>query len=559
MTQATADRLLDWITLQAITGPIVDKELRVASRRIRYYLLRMVFVGIIGLLILLSWTSAYRFSGSTALQASRMSVISITVTTTVIGFLFFAVPFLAAVMMSNSISDEIRRGTLATLMTTPITMPQLVVGKLLSRLAHLLLLTAVALPPLSILRLFGGVPWEAVMPGIVLTMTTAILAGSVSLWFSVTARQAHQALSMTIGIFILAYLGGILLSIWGSALVSNGILPKWTLGLGPIFRILNPYPIFLSMMAGSRMATTAGLSWALHCPISLGMSALILAWACVRLRKAMIRQAFDPNRVGVIGKALGAGRIRPIRAVGNPPITWKDLHSTLREKGWRERFTIPLALAMLGVAYFLAWEYDELNEVVFHAIFAAILALLGLLWTTTLAGTTLAREKESRTLPILLMIPRSDTDILWQKILAIFRKTASIWMILAIHVIVFSVVGPLHPMSFPVLVLIVAPTLVFILGLGLFFSAHCRSTTAATTWSFVVPLLMWFFNPFLALCNPIFAIGLALVGLQHGERSPVGWFGTVWVVVLIGYFCIGAVFVDAAERLMRSRMFESRG
>ena len=174
---------LDWM------GPIFDKELRVASRRVRYYLLRMVFVGIIGLLVIFSWLASYRGGGSTALQASRMSVISITVTTTVTGFLFFAVPFLAAVMMSNSISDEVRRGTLAVLMTTPITSVQLVVGKLLSRLLQLLLLTAIALPLLSILRLLGGVPWEAVLPGIVLTMTTAILAGSVSLWFSVTADR----------------------------------------------------------------------------------------------------------------------------------------------------------------------------------------------------------------------------------------------------------------------------------------------------------------------------------------------------------------------------------
>lgn len=559
MTQARADMLLDWITLQAITGPIVDKELRVASRRIRYYLLRMVFVGIIGLSVLVSWAAVFRMGGPTAFQASRMSVISIAVTSTVIGFLFFAVPFLAAVMMSNSISDEIRRGTLATLMTTPITMPQLVVGKLLSRLLHLLLLTAIALPPLSILRLLGGVPWEAVLPGIVLTMTTAILAGSVSLWFSVTARQAHRALSMTIAVFVIAYLVGILLLIWGSTLVSNGILPKWCAGLGPILCLLDPYTAYYSAMAGSRMPTFAGPSWVMHCPISLAMSAGILAWACVRLRKVMIRQAFDPNRVGVVGKALGAGRNRPIRPVGTPPITWKDLHSTLRERGWMERFTAPLAVAMLGLTYFLAWKYEGLSEIGFQAVFTGILILLGLLWTTTLAGMTIAREKESRSLPILLMVPLSDTEILWQKVRAILRKTMPIWLILVVHVTVFSFAGPLHPLSLPVLVLITAPTLIFTFGLGLFFSSRCRSTTAATTWSFAVPMLMWFFNPFLVICNPIVVICLALVGLQQETRRTIGWFGLVWAVVLIGYGCIGAILTAAAERQMRSRMFESRG
>ena len=118
---------------------------------------------------------------------------------------------------------------------------------------------------------------------------------------------------MTIGVFVIAYLGGILLLMWGPMLVSNGILPKWTAGLGPILSLLDPYTAYFSAMAGSRMPTSAGPSWVLHCPISLAMSAAILGSACIRLRKVMIRQAFDPNRVGIVGKALGAGRPGPIR------------------------------------------------------------------------------------------------------------------------------------------------------------------------------------------------------------------------------------------------------
>jgi ABC-type transport system involved in multi-copper enzyme maturation permease subunit len=543
-----------------LLGPIVDKELRVASRRVRYYLLRMVFVGIIGLLVIFSWLASYRGVGSMALQSSRMSVISITVTSTVIGFLFFAVPFLAAVMMSNSISDEVRRGTLAVLMTTPITSVQLVIGKLLSRLLHLLLLTAIALPLLSILRLLGGVPWEAVLPGIVLTMTTAILAGSVSLWFSVTARQAHQALSMTIGVFFLVYLASVLLVQLGPTLISNGFLPKWCAGLGQILALFDPYSAFFSAMINSRMPVAGGPSWVMHCPISLAMSAAILGSACIRLRKVMIRQAFDPNRVGVVGKALGAGRPGPIRQVGEPPITWKDLHSTLRERGWLERFTAPLAIVMLLLTYFLAWKYDGLDYVGFHVAFVAILILLGLLRTTTLAGMTIAREKESRSLPILLMVPLSDTQILWQKVRAILHKTAPIWLILAGHVIIFSATGPLSPWSLPVLAVILLPTLIFMFGLGLFFSARCRSTTAATSWSFAVPMLMWFFNPFMVICNPIVLACVALAAMsQEKDSFPQAYIWGLAIIVLVAYIGIGFVLMIAGNRMMRSRMFESRG
>ena len=159
----------------------------------------------------------------------------------------------------------------------------------------------------------------------------------------------------------------------------------------------------------------------------------------------------------------------------------------------------------------------------------------------SLAGMTIAREKESRTLPILLMVPLSDTEILWQKIRAILHKTGPIWIVLAGHVIVFSAAGPLSSAvaSGPGL-LILLPTLIFLFGLGLFFSSKCRSTTAATSWSFAVPLLMWFFNPFMVVCNPIVAACMVSGGPERtkiGQASVAYWMG-------VGRSCWSAISVS---------------
>ncbi len=274
----------------------------------------------------------------------------------------------------------------------------------------------------------------------------------------------------------------------------------------------------------------------------------------------MIRQAFDPNRVGVVSKALGAGRPGPIREVGSPPITWKDLHSTLREKGLLERFTVPLSLLLLGVAYFLAWWYEGLGELGFHVGFVAVVILIGLLRTAVLSGMTIAREKESRTLPILLMVPLSDTQILWQKIRAILRKTAAIWIVLAGHVAVFSLAGVLSPLLLPVMCLFIVPALFFLFGLGLFFSSLCRSTTAATIWSCVIPVFLWFFNPFLAFGNPIVLSCAAMVTLESRDDSwPRSFYLAGVSIVPIAYIGIGLILMVIGGYLMRNRMFESRG
>jgi hypothetical protein len=69
-------------------------------------------------------------------------------------------------------------------------------------------------------------------------------------------------------------------------------------------------------------------------------------------------------------------------------------------------------------------------------------------------------------------------------------------------VIVFSAAGLLSPLSLPVLCMLIGPPLIFLMGLGLFFSSLCRSTTAATVWSCAIPMFIWFFNPFMVICNP---------------------------------------------------------
>jgi len=104
----------------------------------------------------MSWMATIRPGGSRIVMASRMSDVSRYVTMALVIFEFLAIPLLAAVMLGSAISEEIRKGTLATLLTTPITHWQLVAGKLLSRLLQLALLMAMSLPLLAILRVFGA-------------------------------------------------------------------------------------------------------------------------------------------------------------------------------------------------------------------------------------------------------------------------------------------------------------------------------------------------------------------------------------------------------------------
>jgi ABC-type transport system involved in multi-copper enzyme maturation permease subunit len=166
-----------------LIGPIFDKELRVSSRRRRNYLLRVAYIALLSVFILSAWYSAFglRSSGSAAYQVSRLSRMGRIVITTVVWFQFIAAQLIAAVMLSSSISDEVRGGTLGVLMTTPISSFQIVTGKLLGKLLQLMLLLATSLPLLAIIRIFGGVPWDYVISSVCITLTAAVLVGALSL------------------------------------------------------------------------------------------------------------------------------------------------------------------------------------------------------------------------------------------------------------------------------------------------------------------------------------------------------------------------------------------
>jgi len=117
--------------LSWLTGPIFDKELRVSSRRRRNYVLRSVYVALLTVFILYVWFATVSFGRAASpavFQVSRMARVGKNVITTIIWFQFVAAQLIAIVMLSTSISGEIRQRTLSVLMTTPINSLQIVMS-----------------------------------------------------------------------------------------------------------------------------------------------------------------------------------------------------------------------------------------------------------------------------------------------------------------------------------------------------------------------------------------------------------------------------------------------
>jgi ABC-type transport system involved in multi-copper enzyme maturation permease subunit len=158
--------------LRRLLGPLSGKELRVASRRVRSYALRSSYIVLLCLLMLSAWYSIVGLPDSTmkSLGISRASVVSTYVAVRILVFQFAAAQLLAAVMLCSSLGDELRRGTLGVLLTTPITSLHSVMGKLLGGLLQIVLLLAISVPVLAVLRALGGLSWEDVLAGFLLSL-----------------------------------------------------------------------------------------------------------------------------------------------------------------------------------------------------------------------------------------------------------------------------------------------------------------------------------------------------------------------------------------------------
>jgi len=509
MTAGLINFVAHFLSLSWLTGPIFDKELRVSSRRRRNYVLRFAYLALLTTFLVLVWLEEVQYSGSSVYQISRMAKAGQTIIMFIVCFQFCATQFVAVIMLSTSISDEIYNRTLGLLMTTPINSFQIVMGKLFSKLLQLILLLAISLPLLAIVRVFGGVPWDYIISSLCITLTAVIFVGSLSLFFSIFSRRAYVVIIvtiLTIGVLfaLLPYLTGMLY---------NAITGHWP-GQALTRAIFYPNPYGVMIFNTGRMLNPRVLGgmpilfWSPHCGIMLAASASVLFLSVSMVRKVALRQATGQldvfSRKGRSGKnaAQAQSHLQDFNAapkrVKGPPVLWKELRLPLlgRHKV-ATLIGIFVCLGMLFITYWLCLEERILDDEETHIIYAIIFMGLGMLFTIVLPATSITAEKESHSWPLLLTTTIDDRQILFGKFVGILRRCLPVWCILFGHVILFTVAGFIHPIAIIQIGILVAWIVVFLSGTGLYFSSRFKRTTTAVIMNFALAAAIWAIVPLL--------------------------------------------------------------
>lgn len=544
MASLTIKPVFDFFRFFWLTGPLFDKELRISSRRRRNYFLRFAYVLLLITFVGAAWLSVDHLSGSNVYQKSRLAEIGKSIVTTIVLFQFFAAQIMAVILLSNSISDEIYHRTLGVLMTTPINSLQIIIGKLFSKMLQIIILLTISLPILAVIRVFGGVSWNYIISSFCITLTAAIFAGSISLVFSIKNIHAYVVIIKTVFTLGVIYfiMPIILAAFLGHHFINILVFGNPVLHYPSLIALLHFNPIGMmsinTLFMLSPSAATTFYLWPVHCIIMLIASALILAFSVKVVRKVALRQilgeldlfsklrlSFAKDKKNKLEEYTGS-----IREVVGPPVFWKEIRKPLIQGIDRTNNKIGFVMTIISLfmTYLVCYASNCLKEGFAHTLYVVMFFIIGIIFNIILSVSCITSEKESSAWPILLITPLSDWQILLGKALSVFYKCLPVWLLLAAHVILFTIVGYIHPIAFLQISIVITGVIVFLTGFGIYLSSLYKKTTWAIISCFVTILFMWLFVPI------IVSIISSIFGFSHFYRSFSGLYNYLNPIVQIG-------------------------
>src|SRR6516225_5329820 len=166
---------------------LLSKELRSRLRRERSVWVIIIYLVVMGLLGFGFLQRENAFSGG--YQGYLLSQIGAQLFTLLSFVQLFLIVFIAPAFTATSINGEKERQTFDLLLCSKLSAFSLLAGKLIAGLVNVLLLIAASIPLFSLVFFFGGVSPLQVLITLVIFITTAIVAGTFSLFCSTLVHR----------------------------------------------------------------------------------------------------------------------------------------------------------------------------------------------------------------------------------------------------------------------------------------------------------------------------------------------------------------------------------
>jgi len=538
-----------------LIGPVFNREVAIAPRRTRLYVARAAYVSVLGVLIVTAWmvltgTQIVRDVGDLARFGSI--VFGILAPLQLALAMFFA-----AMLAASAVAQEKDRRTLVLLLLTNLSNGELVLGKLLASLLHVLVMLAAGLPVFMLLALLGGVSFEQIGRVFAVTLVSVLACGSLGSTLALWREKTFQALAMTVLVLVLW------LAVW--TIVDFGVLGEswWGLSCRSWAAALSPWHAVVEATR-PRVQGAPGLGpWGdpvnLFLAVGVAISAAIngLAIAMIRIwnpsrearpvqrdeetrrRESIWGAEHDARRAA--GTTEAASRQRqevarkplPTRRVWDNPIIWREMRT------WaygRKILVIRLAYWMLfalaaGSLYGMV-ESGQPVTAARSAVALVPLFLLSLVLVNAQAVTSLTSERDGRALDLLLVTDLTPKEIVFGKLGGVFYNTKEMVALPMLLCVYLCLTGNLSLENLAYLLGGLAVLYLFAATLGIHAGMHYVNSQAAIATSLGT---VFFLSVGVAVCMRMM---VAFSGSFHAQFPP-------FVVFMLGggiglYIALGA-------------------
>ena len=563
-----------------LLGPLFWYELRRLPRRGVMHRWRVLYAGALLLGLVVVYLRSFRdatpleaLANPGALDRAGNAAFAETFLMAFLAVQQLAVIVLTPLYAAGSIADEKERGTLDFLLSSPLPHYQILLGKLLARLAFVGSVLAVGWPVLMLTFLFGGVDFEHLLAGFAISAVTAVFLANLGISLACAKKNFRETLpGIAAGLLLPAVIG-----MFGCCLTELAAASPLTI-LGFLFR---------SWLIADPAQDATWPMVAIFSALYLSPTILLFGIALMAFGdKSASEIEPDPSAADVpvglgyyLPQTYRTYDVPPLR-FDEDPLVWKEANFHLPwfspERGC---FVLGLLSVAVGLLVFIALfalfavlannlakgesirgATNALAIVVFVPVSALAPAFLG-----ARAAASLGRERSGQTLLTLLTLPVDRSQILLAIPKAILHRDRRVIGFLGAVWVFVAFAGGL-PSGAAIAVLIsTVGTAAWALAFGIWLSVRVETPTRASLiflsiWGGLL-LLPWLIAPFFPAgdramielaCPPYGTVEVLL----SGEREKSFVWRPVRVTLATGS---GMLLAAAAFAWHAARSFEKEG
>jgi ABC-type transport system involved in multi-copper enzyme maturation permease subunit len=488
-------------------GPILAFDLVTASRRSRYFILRVFYAAA---LFFTMWVIHYDYFQGGAGDINTVAAFTNNFFGWFGGLQLAAVVLIGPAMSAGTIAQERERKTLDYLYATPLSNLEIVIGKLGGRVMQLVYFVLSGAPVLALAMLLGGISPAALVSLTIITMSTILFVTMLSLAVSACTARARDAV-------VRAYL--LFFCIWVVPLALLALTfasPGYYAWLTPaVKQLVAPNPLFTFLVIFTRDGPWGPVTDPWQPLLELvrnqtlaGGTALVLA--TVFMRRFHQRESGRPAKHRRLRMQLYRGQ------VGDDPMLWKELYA---EPGASKLGLLGYGLLALifvglcGLTVYLFLEFQSRNsyyrsgaeEFCQYAItMSTFLCCCGLLLSTARAAGAITSEKDRDCWVSLISTPLAAREIVKAKIIGSLWSLRGLAPFVAVVWLPAVILRPSYIWGIAGTLAEMAILAVFTSSFGVYCSIRAKTTIRAVCGALAITILVG--GGYLCCCVPLIAM-----------------------------------------------------